>query len=88
MKREAFDRGQQVYSQRLISELNDYLFFSEIPFCQRQALEPKCLESPNHPDAVLRAGIYENVDIFGISWLSVESDGVGSDDTISDAMFV
>ncbi|MGA2586853.1 MAG: hypothetical protein ABSF88_07510 [Candidatus Aminicenantales bacterium] len=88
MKREPFDRSQQVDSKRLISELDDFLFFPEIPFCQRKALESKCLESPDHPDTVLCAGLYENIDIFRISRLSIEGDGIGADDAIADAMFV
>ncbi len=88
MKREPFDRGQQIDSQRLISELDDFLFFPEIPFCQRKALESKCLESPDHPDAVLCTGLYENIDIFRISRPGIIRDGIRADDAVSDFMFV
>ncbi len=71
-----------------ISELDYLTFFKEVARVQIQRTEPKVIESFQNLTGIDGRQQYPYIQVFGISRVAVQSDGITSDDHIPDIIFV
>ena len=87
-KIQPFQRGENIYPNRFVTELNDVSGLREVFNGKFQRTEPEFIQYVEYLCCILAAGLDENIDIFGITRPGMKSQRLGADDAIAHIMLV